>query len=247
MSRAPPIRSDSAPAIGATNIGIAVHGRMRRPEPKRRVALHRLEELREQEDRAEHPEEHEQRRDVRERERAVAEEAHRQHRRLGAQLPQRRTARRARAPTASEPTISGHVQPCALPRTRPQTMPNRPALTSARPGRSSFAFGPVASPRAAGARAGRARARSARSARRSSATRCRSRRRRRRAGRTRRRGRRCRPRRRARRRAAPPARRRTRIVSVSGVTIAPPTPCTARAAIERAERRRERRRGRGER
>ena len=26
-------RSESAPAIGATNIGIAVHGRMRRPEP----------------------------------------------------------------------------------------------------------------------------------------------------------------------------------------------------------------------
>ena len=27
----PPIRSESAPAIGATKIGIAVHGRMRRP------------------------------------------------------------------------------------------------------------------------------------------------------------------------------------------------------------------------
>ena len=33
ISLAPPIRSDSAPAIGATNIGISVHGRMRRPEP----------------------------------------------------------------------------------------------------------------------------------------------------------------------------------------------------------------------
>jgi hypothetical protein len=33
ISRAPPILSDSAPAIGATNIGISVHGRMRRPEP----------------------------------------------------------------------------------------------------------------------------------------------------------------------------------------------------------------------
>ena len=69
------------------NIGASVHGRMRRPEPKRRVALHGLEELREQEDRAEHPEVHEQGRQVRERERAVAEEAHRQHRVLGAELP----------------------------------------------------------------------------------------------------------------------------------------------------------------
>ena len=31
MIRWPPIRSDSAPAIGATKIGIAVHGRMRKP------------------------------------------------------------------------------------------------------------------------------------------------------------------------------------------------------------------------
>src|SRR6266511_2272543 len=53
-----------------------------------RVTLHGLEELREQEDRAEHAEEHEQRGDVRLRERPVAEEAHRQHRRLRAQLPE---------------------------------------------------------------------------------------------------------------------------------------------------------------
>ena len=32
ISRWPPIRSESAPAIGATIIGIAVHGRIRRPE-----------------------------------------------------------------------------------------------------------------------------------------------------------------------------------------------------------------------
>ena len=29
----PPIRSESAPAIGATKIGIAVQGRILRPEP----------------------------------------------------------------------------------------------------------------------------------------------------------------------------------------------------------------------
>jgi hypothetical protein len=33
INRAPPILSDSAPAIGATNIGMIVQGRMRRPEP----------------------------------------------------------------------------------------------------------------------------------------------------------------------------------------------------------------------
>ena len=31
MIRGPGMRSDSAPAIGATKIGIAVHGRIRRP------------------------------------------------------------------------------------------------------------------------------------------------------------------------------------------------------------------------
>ncbi len=33
MIRCPPIRSERAPAIGATKIGIAVHGRIRSPEP----------------------------------------------------------------------------------------------------------------------------------------------------------------------------------------------------------------------
>ena len=33
MIRDGEMRSESAPAIGATIIGIAVHGRMRRPEP----------------------------------------------------------------------------------------------------------------------------------------------------------------------------------------------------------------------
>ena len=55
---------------------------------QRRVPLHGLEELGEQEDRAEHPEEHEEARDVRQRERPVAEEAHRQHRMRRPELPQ---------------------------------------------------------------------------------------------------------------------------------------------------------------
>ena len=55
---------------------------------KRRGALHGLEVLGEQEDRAEHPDEHEQRGDVGRGEGAVAEEAHRQHRRRCAELPE---------------------------------------------------------------------------------------------------------------------------------------------------------------
>jgi len=55
---------------------------------ERRVALHGLEELRQQEDRPEHPEEHQERGDVREREDAVLEEAHRQHRFRRAELPE---------------------------------------------------------------------------------------------------------------------------------------------------------------
>ena len=42
----------------------------------------------------------------------------------------------------SEATIHGLVQPSALPFTRPQTTPSRPALASARPGRSSALSGP---------------------------------------------------------------------------------------------------------
>ena len=132
------MRSESTPAIGATKIGIAVHGSIRRPASQRRVALHGLEELREQEDRAEHPEEHQQRGDVGRREgRGCGRSA-------AAASARRRAAPRARTAPSSDhaggrarPTISGLVQPSSLPRTRPQTMPNRPALARASPGRSS--------------------------------------------------------------------------------------------------------------
>ena len=43
---------------------------------------------------------------------------------------------RVTATTYGEITISGLVQPCALPRTRPQTIPNNPALARPSPGRS---------------------------------------------------------------------------------------------------------------
>ena len=93
-------------------------------------------------------------RDVRERERAVAEEAHRQHRLLGPQLPERRTPRsrahRRRARRRSRAT----TQPTALPRTRPHTIPKRPALASTSPGRSSLRDRPAALVEPRTARAG---------------------------------------------------------------------------------------------
>ena len=207
MIRGPPMRSDSAPAIGATKIGIAVHGRMRRPAPKRRVALHGLEELRQQEDRAEHPEEHEQRGDVRLRERAVPEEAHRQHRRRGPQLPERRTApREPRRRGARRRSPGFPSRRCSRGRAPRRCRTGRRSRGRGRAGRAPRSG--RGSRRAAARRAGSARGRSGRSARRSTARRCPGRSRRRRAGRARRRGRRCRPRRRAQARASRRARRR---------------------------------------
>ena len=60
-----------------------------RPQPgfQRAVVLDDLQELSEQEDRAEHPEEHQQRRRVGQGEAAAAEQVHRQHRLAGPQFP----------------------------------------------------------------------------------------------------------------------------------------------------------------
>ena len=58
------------------------------------------------------------------------------------------------APTASEPTISGLVQPWPFPRIRPQTIPKSPALTSAETGQVELAARARGSPAGASARAG---------------------------------------------------------------------------------------------
>ena len=215
---------------GAMNIGASVHGRIRKSGPERRVALHGLEELREQEDRAEHAEEHERaRRCSRARTSGCGRTASAASgsRARSSQSDERGDEHARRA--SSEPTICGLAQPSPLPRTRPQTMPNRPALASPSPGRSSLPAGPVRLGQPREAERDQQRARSGRSARRSTATRS--------------------PRRPRRRRAGPNATARPlipphapsasprfsagtaalRIVSVSGITIAPPSPCTARA------------------
>ena len=143
----PPIRSESAPAIGAMNIGIERPRQDPQPGAERRVALHGLEELREQEDRAEHPEEHEQRGDVRERERAACGRSA-----SAASAPASRSSQATNAATSSE--ADGE---------RADDLGARPALAVAadheapddpeagrrsrapRPGRSSLPAGPCVS------------------------------------------------------------------------------------------------------
>ena len=49
---------------------------------------------------------------------------------------------RSATPAASDPTISGLVQPCWFARTSPHTRPSAPAVTMATPGRSSRIDGP---------------------------------------------------------------------------------------------------------
>ena len=111
---------------------------------ERRVALHGLEELRQQEDRAEHPEEHEQRGEVRERERARCGRSVIGSIGDGARSSQATNAATSAKPSPSAVRISGLVQPCSLPRIRPQTIPNMPALTSADAGQVELAGRAVA-------------------------------------------------------------------------------------------------------
>ena len=124
-----------------------VHGSVRRPACERRVSLHDLEELGQQEDRSEHTERHQHRGEVGGREGPLAEEAHRHHRSLSTGAPTTRRRRAAPRPATSGTMTPRLVHPCALPRTRPHTRPNSPALASAKPGRSSARLGPVVSVR----------------------------------------------------------------------------------------------------
>ena len=132
-----PIRSLRMPAIGATSIGIAVHGSVRSAGLQRAEALRGLEELAEQEDRAEVPKNIANDDAVRGGEAARAEEAQRQHRLRRVRAPTRGTRRAARRRRSALASTVALVQPSASARTMPNVRPNRPAPASARPGRSS--------------------------------------------------------------------------------------------------------------
>ena len=109
------------------------------PAASGRQPLDRLEELGEEEDRPEHPEAEQQGRDVDRGEAAVAEQPDVEHGVVGSQLPGDEARPAPTAPATNEASTEVLVHPWALPRTRPSTMPNRPALTSAdaRPGRGA--------------------------------------------------------------------------------------------------------------
>ena len=97
-----------------------VHGRIRSPAPEWRVALHGLEELRQEEDRSEHPEAEEHGGHVHRSEGAVPEQAQRQHRVGRSEAPTRRNAASPTAPPANDASTSVLVQPCALPCDQPE-------------------------------------------------------------------------------------------------------------------------------
>src|SRR5262249_19203299 len=136
-----PIRSDSAPASGATTRAVAVQGRTRTPVPN-----------------GENPRANWKYWDVRK----AAENSAPVIRKEGARpaknagilksrsgsigsdtrRPQTRKAAISTSPRPNAATTSGLPQPASLARTRPQTMPIDPADTNPTPGRSSRVAGP---------------------------------------------------------------------------------------------------------
>ena len=185
------------------------------------------------------------RRDVGQRERAVAEEAHRQHRVLGAELP-RDEARRAGEPATSAPTISAEPQPTLVAADQAPDDPEEAGAREAEAGQVEPGAGPCVSssrssasgdeheadrdvepedPVPGDARDDRAAdERAERDGETADAA--------------------PRPSARPRRSAGTAA---ERIVSVSGMTIAPPSALHRASDVERADRRRERGGGGGER
>ena len=139
--RRPPIRSERAPAIGATKIGIAVQGRIRRPEPNgeypctvwKNWASRKIEPNMPKYMKSE---------DV-----FASAKAGLRKNRIGSigdavRSSQATNAATKTAPIANARMISGLVQPSSFPRTRPQTTPKRPTLARPTPGRSSLPPGP---------------------------------------------------------------------------------------------------------
>ena len=142
MNGLPPMRSERAPAIGATNIGIAVQGSTRNPASSgvypcavwkncvSRKIDPNIPKYMKRDDAF------------------AAENARLRKNRMGsigsvARRSQATKAASSIAPRTRAVTICGLDQPSEFPLTRPQTIPSRPALPSASPGRSSALSGPV--------------------------------------------------------------------------------------------------------
>src|SRR5947207_444318 len=142
MIRWPPIRSDNAPAIGATKIGIAVQGRIRSPACSGEKPWTVWKNWISKKIDPNIP------KNMNSDETLVSVNVRFRKKRIGsigasARSSQSTNSATTTAPTTSEPTISGEPQPTEFPRTSPQTIPNSPALASTSPGRSSRPGRPV--------------------------------------------------------------------------------------------------------
>src|SRR5215208_1443378 len=142
ISGRPPMRSESAPATGATNIGIAVHGSVLRPAPSgewpwavwRNCASRKIEPNIPKYMNSEAPFAAEKPRSRKSRSGTIG---------CAARRSQATNPASSTLPPVIATTIAGLVQPSPFPLTSPQTTPNKPALTSARPGRSRAPSGPL--------------------------------------------------------------------------------------------------------
>ena len=143
-----PTRSDSRPAMGATRIGMAVHGSVRRPACSGEYPCTVWKNCASRKMEPNIP------KYISSDTRLAAVNSRLAKNSIGIiGSPPRRLVSSSHATndaTSSPPTISGpatpsDVQPCSFPRTSPNTMPNNPALTSARPGRSNERLGPYVS------------------------------------------------------------------------------------------------------
>ena len=141
MIRPPPMRSDRAPAIGATTIGIAVHGRTRSPDSSgeypcavwKNWLSRKIEPNMPKYMKSDAP--------------LAAANARLRKNRIGsigsaARSSQATNAARMTAPATSEPTICGLVHPSEFPFTRPHTRPSSPSPPRTTPGTSRALSGP---------------------------------------------------------------------------------------------------------
>ena len=106
-----PKRSTSLADCVADTRYASAHGRMRTPGRQRRVAVHELQVLGEEEVRAEHGEEHERDRRGRRGEAGVAEVAEVEHRLLRPQLPRHERTRGPRPRRRTSPASASNIHP----------------------------------------------------------------------------------------------------------------------------------------
>ena len=142
ISGLPPIRSESAPAIGATNIGMIVHGSTRSPDSSGEKPCAVWKNCVSRKIEPNIP------KYMRSDAAFAAANARLRKKRIGSigcgvRSSQPTKAASPSAPIAREPRMVGLVQPSPFPWIRPHTTPSIPTLANARPGRSSARSGPV--------------------------------------------------------------------------------------------------------